>query len=66
MFVTELIKEMLLWLRIHVNCCYFLFSGRADKPVELDQHLYEFGSVEYHVQVLLADQLLTYSRLNKK
>ncbi|KAJ6430253.1 hypothetical protein OIU84_021625 [Salix udensis] len=28
---------------------------RAEKPVEIDHHLYEFGSVEYHVQSSAAD-----------
>jgi hypothetical protein len=29
------------------------FHDSAEKPVEIDHHLYEFGSVEYHVQVSL-------------
>ncbi|XP_006420322.2 actin-related protein 2/3 complex subunit 2B isoform X1 [Citrus clementina] len=28
---------------------------RADKPIEIDHHLHEFGSVEYHVQSSLSD-----------
>ncbi|KAJ4827977.1 hypothetical protein Tsubulata_009510, partial [Turnera subulata] len=28
---------------------------RAEKPVEIDHHLHEFGSVEYHVQSSAAD-----------
>ena len=27
------------------------FHDSAEKPSEIDHHLYEFGSVEYHVQV---------------
>ena len=31
----------------------FTFDDRAEKPVEIDHHLCEFGSVEYHIQVKL-------------
>ncbi|KAF4364825.1 hypothetical protein G4B88_025544 [Cannabis sativa] len=33
---------------------------RAQKPMEIDHHLYEFGSVEYHVQCSVSDPQLTY------
>ncbi|KAM6565614.1 hypothetical protein CsatA_024742 [Cannabis sativa] len=33
---------------------------RAQKPMEIDHHLYEFGSVEYHVQCSASDPQLTY------
>ena len=29
------------------------FHDSAEKPMEIDHHLYEFGSVEYHIQVII-------------
>ncbi|XP_024030087.1 actin-related protein 2/3 complex subunit 2B [Morus notabilis] len=33
---------------------------RAQKPVEIDHHLYEFGSVEYHIQSSASDPQYTF------
>lgn len=33
---------------------------RAEKPMEIDHHLYEFGSVEYHIQSSASDPYHTY------
>ncbi|KAI8566531.1 hypothetical protein RHMOL_Rhmol02G0047700 [Rhododendron molle] len=33
---------------------------RSEKPMELDHHLHEFGSVEYHIQSSASDQYKTY------
>ncbi|KAB1219325.1 Actin-related protein 2/3 complex subunit 2B [Morella rubra] len=33
---------------------------RAEKPVEIDHHLYEFGSVQYHIQSSASDPHHTY------
>ncbi|KAL5542339.1 hypothetical protein UlMin_010049 [Ulmus minor] len=33
---------------------------RAQKPMEIDHHLYEFGSVEYHIQFSASDPQNTY------
>ncbi|KAK9288156.1 hypothetical protein L1049_016604 [Liquidambar formosana] len=33
---------------------------RAEKPMEIDHHLYEFGSVEYHIQCSSSDPHNTY------
>ncbi|PON94825.1 Actin-related protein 2/3 complex subunit [Trema orientale] len=33
---------------------------RAQKPMEIDHHLYEFGSVEYHIQCSGSDPQYTY------
>ncbi|XWS39144.1 hypothetical protein CRYUN_Cryun18bG0024900 [Craigia yunnanensis] len=32
----------------------------AEKPIEVDHHLYEFGSVEYHIKSSASDPQLTY------
>ncbi|OMO95368.1 ARP2/3 complex, 34kDa subunit (p34-Arc) [Corchorus olitorius] len=33
---------------------------RAEKPIEVDHHLYEFGSVEYHIKSSASDPQFTY------
>ncbi|KAK1592274.1 hypothetical protein Q3G72_022113 [Acer saccharum] len=33
---------------------------RAEKPLEIDHHLHEFGSVEYHIQSSVSDPHLAY------
>ncbi|GFQ06504.1 actin-related protein 2/3 complex subunit 2b [Phtheirospermum japonicum] len=42
------LKEIL--LKIH----------RAERPVEIDHHVHEFGSVHYHVQCSALDPIFTY------
>ncbi|XP_017975377.1 PREDICTED: actin-related protein 2/3 complex subunit 2B isoform X3 [Theobroma cacao] len=41
------------------NQCYS-FHDSAEKPIEVDHHLYEFGSVEYHVKSSASDPQFTY------
>ncbi|RVW90059.1 Actin-related protein 2/3 complex subunit 2B [Vitis vinifera] len=38
----------------------FFHFGCTEKPVEIDHHLYEFGSVEYHIQSSASDPHDTY------
>ncbi|KAG8373202.1 hypothetical protein BUALT_Bualt12G0146500 [Buddleja alternifolia] len=38
----------------------FLRIHRAERPVEIDHHVHEFGSVHYHVQCSASDPLYTY------
>lgn len=39
----------------------FQWHGSAEKPLEIDHHLYEFGSVEYHIQVKLLPCIEAYT-----
>ncbi|CAH2059609.1 unnamed protein product [Thlaspi arvense] len=33
---------------------------RAEKPVEIDQHFYEFGSIQYHIKCSISDSHIVY------
>ncbi|XP_022760334.1 actin-related protein 2/3 complex subunit 2B isoform X2 [Durio zibethinus] len=55
------LKEILLRIyrnHSHNQCCSCHYS--AEKPIEVDHHLYEFGSVEYHIKSSASAPQLTY------
>ncbi|CAH8389359.1 unnamed protein product [Eruca vesicaria subsp. sativa] len=33
---------------------------RAEKPIEMDQHFYEFGSIQYHIKCSISDPNIVY------
>ncbi|MCI10696.1 actin-related protein 2/3 complex protein, partial [Trifolium medium] len=47
---------------VEVLVHHFIYS--AEKSMEIDHHLYEFGSVEYHIQSQASNPLVAYLSLS--